>query len=72
VLKRPGAVEYKTPDEAVQQMARGAAAVLIGTPDDMISAIKNMLKSPVALARSLALSMTGATAKPTLDRGSYS
>lgn len=45
-LMRPGAVEFKTPDEAVDQTAfvDGAAAV-IGTPDDLIAAIRKLAAS---------------------------
>jgi limonene 1,2-monooxygenase len=43
---RPGAVAYKTPDEAVDQtaFAEGAAGV-IGTPDDLVKAIKNLIQA---------------------------
>jgi len=42
-LMRPGAVAFKTPEEAVEQTAfvDGAAAV-IGTPDDLIAAIRKL------------------------------
>ncbi len=44
-LMRPGADVFKTPDEAVDQtaFADGAAAV-IGTPDDLVEAIRKMLE----------------------------
>ena len=44
-LQRPGAKPYKTPDEAVDKTAfvPGAAAT-IGTPDDLIATIKNVIK----------------------------
>jgi len=44
-LMRPGAVAFKTPDEAVDQtaFADGAAAV-IGTPDDLVAAIRKLEK----------------------------
>ena len=43
---RPGAEAFKTPDEAVDQTAfvDGAAAV-IGTPDDLIAAIRKLAAS---------------------------
>lgn len=45
-LMRPGAEAFKTPDEAVDQTAfvDGAAAV-IGTPDDLIAAIRKLAAS---------------------------
>ncbi len=45
-LMRPGAVAFTSPDEAVDQtaFAPGAAAV-IGTPDDLIAAIRKMMES---------------------------
>ena len=44
-LMRPGAQAYKTPDDAVDQTAfvDGAAGV-IGTPDDLIKAIRDLLR----------------------------
>jgi limonene 1,2-monooxygenase len=44
-LQRPGAKPFKTPDEAVDKTAfvEGAAAT-IGTPDDLVKTIKNVLK----------------------------
>jgi limonene 1,2-monooxygenase len=44
-LMRPGAVAYPTPDEAVDQMAfaDGAAAV-VGTPDDLVKVIRDLVK----------------------------
>jgi limonene 1,2-monooxygenase len=44
-LMRPGATEFATPESAVAEMAEaeGAAAV-IGTPDDLIEAIQNMIE----------------------------
>jgi limonene 1,2-monooxygenase len=43
-LQRPGAKPFKSPDEAVDKMAfsKGAAAV-IGTPDDLVAKIKEVL-----------------------------
>ncbi|MCB1743722.1 MAG: LLM class flavin-dependent oxidoreductase [Gammaproteobacteria bacterium] len=43
-LQRPGARPFKTPDEAVDKMAfaEGSAAV-IGTPDDLVARIKEVL-----------------------------
>jgi limonene 1,2-monooxygenase len=45
-LMRPGAVEFKTPDQAVDETAYvdGAASV-IGTPDDLIAAIRKLSAS---------------------------
>ena len=45
-LMRPGAVEFKTPDEAVDATAfiDGAASV-IGTPDDLVAAIRKLSAS---------------------------
>jgi len=45
-LMRPGAVEFKTPDQAVDETAYvdGAASV-IGTPDDLIAAIRKLAAS---------------------------
>jgi limonene 1,2-monooxygenase len=44
-LMRPGAIAYKTPDDAVDQTAfvDGAASV-IGTPDDLVQSIRSILK----------------------------
>jgi limonene 1,2-monooxygenase len=44
-LQRPGAKPFRTPDEAVDKTAfsEGAAAT-IGTPDDLVATIKNVLK----------------------------
>jgi limonene 1,2-monooxygenase len=44
-LMRPGAVAYGSPDEAVDQTAfiDGAASV-IGTPDDLVQAIRNLME----------------------------
>lgn len=41
-LMRPGAEEYKTPDEAVDQMAGDESPIIIGTPDDMVEAINQI------------------------------
>jgi len=45
-LMRPGAVAFTSPDQAVDEtaFAPGAAAV-IGTPDDLIAAIRRMMES---------------------------
>jgi limonene 1,2-monooxygenase len=45
-LRRPGAPVFKSPDEAVELTANveGAAAV-IGTPDDLIASIRNLVKT---------------------------
>jgi len=44
-LMRPGVTAFKSPDEAVDQTAfvEGAASV-IGTPDDLVKLIKNVMK----------------------------
>ena len=40
-LQRPGSQPYKSPDEAVDQMAFGpGSAAVIGTPDDLVKMIK--------------------------------
>jgi limonene 1,2-monooxygenase len=42
-LMRPGAVAYATPDEAVDQIAfSDGAASVIGTPDDLVAAIRRL------------------------------
>lgn len=45
-LMRPGAVAYSSPDEAVDQTAfvDGAASV-IGTPDDLVASIRNLVQA---------------------------
>ena len=44
-LMRPGAVEFKTPDEAVEQTAfADMAAAVIGTPDDLVASIRKLEK----------------------------
>jgi limonene 1,2-monooxygenase len=44
-LQRPGARPFKTPDEAVDKTAFSpGAAATIGTPDDLIATIKNVLE----------------------------
>ena len=44
-MQRPGAKPFKTPDEAVDLTAFSpGAAATIGTPDDLIATIKNVLK----------------------------
>lgn len=43
-LMRPGGVVYKTPDEAVDEMAfSDNSALVIGTPDDLIARIRQMI-----------------------------
>lgn len=43
-LMRPNSVAYKTPDEAVDEMAfADNAAIVIGTPDDLITQIRKMI-----------------------------
>ena len=42
-LMRPGATPYATPDEAVDQIAfSDGAASVIGTPDDLVAAIRRL------------------------------
>ena len=41
-LQRPGAVAYKSPDEAIEQMTAPGSAAVIGTPDDLIAMIKKV------------------------------
>ncbi|HEX4179292.1 MAG TPA: LLM class flavin-dependent oxidoreductase [Caulobacteraceae bacterium] len=44
-LMRPGSVAYDTPDEAVDALAfADGAASVIGTPDDLVAAIRNIVK----------------------------
>lgn len=44
-LQRPGAQKYTSPDEAVEAMAFGEeSSIVIGTPDDLIKAIRNMIE----------------------------
>src|SRR5207249_5940800 len=42
-LQRPGSVAYKSPDEAVEQMSGEGSAAVIGTPDDLVQMIKQVL-----------------------------
>lgn len=43
-LQRPNAVAYETPERAVEEMAfSDDAAIVIGTPDDLIEAIRKMI-----------------------------
>ena len=41
-LMRPGAESYDSPDAAVEAMAAEGAGAIIGTPDDLIKAIRDM------------------------------
>ncbi len=41
-LMRPGAEAYDSPDAAVEAMAAEGAGAIIGTPDDLIKAIRDM------------------------------
>lgn len=41
-LQRPGAEAYDSPDQAVDELTAGGAAI-IGTPDDLIAAIRDMI-----------------------------
>lgn len=43
-LMRPGAQAYASPDEAVSDEVLAGGGGLIGTPDDMIKAVKDMLE----------------------------
>jgi limonene 1,2-monooxygenase len=44
-LQRPGATPFKDPDEAVEKTAFGpGAAATIGTPDDLVARIKQLLE----------------------------
>ena len=44
-LMRPGAVAFKDPDAALEAMADGpGAALVIGTPDDLVAAINKMVE----------------------------
>jgi len=43
-LQRPGATAFKNPDEAIEKTAFGpGAAATIGTPDDLVARIKQVL-----------------------------
>jgi len=44
-LQRPGAVAYKSPDDAIEQMTAPGSAAVIGTPDDLIAMIKKVYES---------------------------
>lgn len=41
-LMRPGAEPFATPDDAAEQMSDAGGASIIGTPDDLIKAIREM------------------------------
>jgi len=43
-LMRPGAEPYSSPDEAVSDEMLAGGGALVGTPDDMIKAVKDMLE----------------------------
>ena len=43
-LMRPGAEAYASPDEAVEQAAIEGGGAIIGTPDDLIKAVRDMVK----------------------------
>lgn len=44
-LMRPGGIVYNSPDQAVEEMAFSEnSALVIGTPDDLIKAIRDMIK----------------------------
>lgn len=42
-LMRPGAEPFASPDEAVETMSDAGGASVIGTPDDLVAAIREML-----------------------------
>ena len=43
-LMRPGAEAYANADEAVEQTIAGGGAAVIGTPDDLVAAIREMVE----------------------------
>ena len=43
-LQRPGSVAYKSPDEAIEQISGAGSAAVIGTPDDLIKMIKDVIR----------------------------
>jgi limonene 1,2-monooxygenase len=43
-LMRPGAERFATPEEAVEQMSDAGGASVIGTPDDLVKAIRQMVE----------------------------
>ncbi len=43
-LMRPGAEPFASPDEAAEQMSDAGGASVIGTPDDLVAAIRQMLE----------------------------
>ena len=42
-LQRPGTAPYKSPDEAVDEMSGEGSAAVIGTPDDLVKMIKDVI-----------------------------
>lgn len=42
-LQRPGAEHFASPDAAVDQMTDAAGAAVIGTPDDLVKALRDMI-----------------------------
>jgi len=42
-LQRPGADKFANPDAAVEQMSAAGGAAVIGTPDDLIRAVRELL-----------------------------
>ena len=42
-LQRKGSVAYKSPDEALERMSGEGSEVVIGTPDDLVKTIKNVI-----------------------------
>lgn len=43
-LMRPGAEPFADPDQAVEQMSDAGGASVIGTPDDLVAAIRQMVE----------------------------
>ncbi len=43
-LMRPGAEAFASPDDAVEQMSEAGGAAVIGTPDDLVAAIRDMVE----------------------------
>jgi limonene 1,2-monooxygenase len=43
-LMRPGAEKFASPDEAVEQTAVEGGASIIGTPDDLVAALRRMIE----------------------------
>ena len=71
-LMRPGLKAFSSPDEAVDQTAfvEGAASA-IGTPDDLVKLIKNVMKVSGGVGPSSALCMTGPTRRIRAGAGTW-